>query len=132
MELMEETAILTIEYKIRKSHIQEELLLIDEHEEEFWIQRGREQWLLQGDNNTEYFHRCANGQKRKRTLFSLQNGTELIQGTDALLAHATSFYKDLFGPQQMSSARLAANVWSADECLNDTDRDELDKPFTEE
>jgi hypothetical protein len=35
MELMEETAILSIEQKIRKSHIQEELLLIYEHEEEF-------------------------------------------------------------------------------------------------
>jgi hypothetical protein len=132
MELMEETIILTIDQKIRKSHVQEELLLIYEHEEEFWRQRGREQWLLQGDNNTEFFHRCANGQKRKRMMFSLQNGTKLIQGTDDLLAHATSFYKELFGPQQMSSARLAANVWSDEECLNDADRTELDKPFTEE
>jgi hypothetical protein len=132
MELMEETIILTIDQKIRKSHIQEELLSIYEHEEEFWRQRGREQWLLQGDNNTEFFHRCANGQKRKRMMFSLQNGTKLIQGTDDLLAHATSFYKELFGPQQMSSARLAANVWSDEECLNDADRTELDKPFTEE
>jgi hypothetical protein len=73
---------------------------------------------------------CANGQKRKKMMFSLQNGTKLIHGTDALLAHATSFYKELFGPQQMSSARLATNVWSDEECLSETDRAELDKPFT--
>jgi hypothetical protein len=49
-----------------------------------------------------------------------------------LLAHATSFYKDLFSPQQMSSARMAESVWSDEECLNDTDRVEMAKPFTEE
>jgi hypothetical protein len=61
-------------------------------------------------------------------MFSLQNGTELVQGTEDLLAHATSFYKELFGPQQMSTTRLAADIWSVEECLNDSDRIELDKP----
>jgi hypothetical protein len=132
MEIMEESVTLSVDQKIRKCHIHEELLAIYEHEEEFWRQRGREQWLLQGDNNTEFFHRCANGQKRKRTMFSLQNGNEIIQGTSDLLTHATSFYKELFGPQQMSTARLAANVWSNEECLNDSDRFELDRSFTED
>jgi hypothetical protein len=65
-------------------------------------------------------------------MFSLQNGADLIQGTADLLAHATSFYKDLFGPQQMSSARLDGSVWSDAECLKDSDRAEMDKPFTKE
>jgi hypothetical protein len=71
-------------------------MLIYENEEAFWRQRGREQWLQY--HNTEFFHRCANGRKRKRTMFSLQNGTDLIQGTPVLLSHATAFYKELFGP----------------------------------
>jgi hypothetical protein len=102
LEAVEETMNLSFDQAKRKCKVQEELLLIYEKDEDFWKQRSREQWLLKGDNNTEYFHRCANGQKRKRTIFSLQNGLETVQGTPDLLAHATSFYKDLFGPQQMS------------------------------
>jgi mannosylglycoprotein endo-beta-mannosidase len=65
-------------------------------------------------------------------MFSLLNGSEQIQGTADLLAHATAFYKDLFGPQQMSHTRMRNGIWSESECLNDEDRVEMDKPFTEE
>jgi hypothetical protein len=61
----------------------------------------------------------------------LQNGLETVQGTPNLLAHATSFYKDLFGPQQMSHARLRDDSWSASECLSESDRREMDLPFSE-
>jgi hypothetical protein len=126
LEAIEETMILSFDQSKRKSKIQEELMLIYENEEAFWSQRSREQWLLKGDNNTEFFHRCANGQKRKRTIFSLQNGSVSVQGTPDLLAHATSFYKELFGPQQMSLARLRNDSWFDSECLN-----EMDLPFSE-
>jgi hypothetical protein len=67
LEAIEETMILSFDQS-KNSKIQEELMLIYENEEAFWSQRSREQWLLKGDNNTEFFHRCANGQKRKRTI----------------------------------------------------------------
>jgi hypothetical protein len=67
LEAIEETMILSFDQS-KSSKIQEELMLIYENEEAFWSQRSREQWLLKGDNNTEFFHRCANGQKRKRTI----------------------------------------------------------------
>jgi hypothetical protein len=31
------------------------------------------------------------------------------------------FYKDLFGPQHMSQARLRNDSWSASECLSETE-----------
>jgi hypothetical protein len=45
-------------------------------------------------------------------MFSLQNGPDLVQGTPNLVAHATTFYKDLFGSQQMSEARMRDDIWS--------------------
>jgi hypothetical protein len=99
LENLEECGTLSREELFRKSQIQQELMQIYELEEEYWHQRGRENWLLKGDNNTEYFHRIANGHRRQRTIFSLQNGDEVIQGTPDLLNHATAFYKNLFGPQ---------------------------------
>jgi hypothetical protein len=65
-------------------------------------------------------------------MFSLLNGSEQIQGTADLVVHATTFYKDLFGPQQMSYTRMRNGIWSESECLSDEDRAEMDKPFTEE
>ena len=34
-------------------------------EEIQWLRRGGEKWLLQGDSISNYFHKCANGRKRK-------------------------------------------------------------------
>jgi hypothetical protein len=46
---------------------------------------------LKGDNNTEFFHRIANGKKRKQTLFFLMDGDIHVVGTDNLLKHASNF-----------------------------------------
>jgi hypothetical protein len=40
-----------------------ELLRILEEEELYWHTRSNQNWLLQGDSNTEYFHRYANGKR---------------------------------------------------------------------
>jgi hypothetical protein len=39
---------------------------IYEEEELYWFSRSSEKWLLEGDNNTAYFHRVANGRRRKK------------------------------------------------------------------
>jgi hypothetical protein len=53
--------------------------------------------MLKGDNNTDCFHKVANGKKRKQTIFSLNDGDKRIVGDDDLLKHATKYYKKLFG-----------------------------------
>jgi hypothetical protein len=55
LETIEETMFLSFDQAKRKSKIQEELMILYENEEAFWSQRSREQWLLKGDNNTEFF-----------------------------------------------------------------------------
>jgi hypothetical protein len=37
-------------------HLEESLMLIYQREEDYWRQRTRVQWTLQGDANTTYFH----------------------------------------------------------------------------
>jgi hypothetical protein len=73
-----------------------EMLHILEEEELFWFKRSHKTWLLQGDNNTEFFHRVANGRKLRQTIYSLEDGLDHITGDDNLLRHATSYYKNLF------------------------------------
>ena len=102
-----------------------------ENEERFWQQRSRDNWLLKGDNNTEYFHRIANEVRRKKMIFSLKDRDNEIQGTHDLLLHATNYYKNLFGPAGGFSVRLSDDNWQAWEKLNDEDREKMGVPFTE-
>jgi mannosylglycoprotein endo-beta-mannosidase len=73
--------------------------LLDQ-EETYWVNRCHENWLLKGDNNTSYFHKIANGRKRKNNVVSLENNGELIEGDENLLKHATDYYKELFGLEE--------------------------------
>jgi mannosylglycoprotein endo-beta-mannosidase len=46
-------------------HLEDQLLLVDRMEEEYWKQRSRVRWTLEGDSCTKYFHAIANGRRRK-------------------------------------------------------------------
>lgn len=35
-------------------------------EESYWHNRSHENWFLKGDLNTSFYHKCANGSRRKR------------------------------------------------------------------
>jgi hypothetical protein len=109
-----------------------ELYHIMEEEELVWLKRSHETWLLKGDNNTEYFHRIANGKKRKQTIFHLQTEDGIMHGTDHLLQHATSYYKGLFGSADGNVFELDPDLWPAEEKVTEQENEELTKPFSEE
>jgi hypothetical protein len=46
-------------------HFEEELIHLLREEEEYWRQRGRLNWVLQGNANTAHFHAVANGRRCK-------------------------------------------------------------------
>jgi hypothetical protein len=98
LEQIEEENFLSLEEMHRKVHINTMLLDILEEEELYWVKRSHEKWLHEGDNNPEFFHKVANGRKkRENTIKSYTNGDEIIERGDDLLNHATSYYKELFG-----------------------------------
>ena len=101
-----------------------------EEEELYWYKRSHEKWLHEGDNNTEYFHRIANGRKRKSNIVSFKDGDEIIEGTPNLLKHATDFYKNLFGPESGNPFPLAEDLWDRDELVSESDNELLTGPFS--
>ena len=72
LERMEEDQILPSDALERKTFIQKEMMRLLEEEELYWHKRSNLRWLLEGDNNSEFFHRMANGKKRKKNY--LQHG----------------------------------------------------------
>lgn len=65
-------------------------------------------------------------------MHSLTNGDVVIEGTKDLLAHATSFYNEMFGPAPGNPFQLSPETWADHEMLNDEDNAFLTKPFSEE
>lgn len=99
LEELEENGPLSPELYNIKIDVSTELHDILVNEEIYWLQQSHEHWLLKGDLNTDYYHKIANGRKRKNTIHSLKAGDVEIEGTDNLIANATEYYKSLFGPR---------------------------------
>jgi hypothetical protein len=132
LESKEEYDALSSEDFIRKTEVLIELQKIYADEELFWLQRSHERWLLEGDQNTAYFHRVTNGRRRKNLIHVLKDGNVNIEGTKNLLKHATDYYKSLFGPAPGNLLHLDESLWSSDENLNENDNLDLTGPFTVE
>jgi len=55
LEQHEEEGLLTLDQMIRKAHLIHNIMKINEEEELYWFKRSHEKWLLEGDNNTDFF-----------------------------------------------------------------------------
>jgi len=111
--------------------VQKQILEILSEEELYWCKRAHSTWLLEGDNNTKFFHRVANGSKRKHIIMSLMDGDNIIEGDSDLIMHATDYYKNLFGPAPGNAFPLNVGLWENNEKVSETDNVELTKPFSE-
>jgi hypothetical protein len=96
----------------------------------FWKQRNSERWILEGDTNTAFFHRSANG-RRKTKICSLDFDQGLLSNIQDIKGHVVSFYKQLFGAPPHNGVHLSQDFWDRGECLLEEDRDVLERPFSE-
>ena len=69
-------------------HLEEQLMHHIAAEEEYWRQRGRQNWLLKGDVNTAFFHAYANGRKRKCAIFRLDTPQGVISNHYTTAPHS--------------------------------------------
>lgn len=102
-----------------------------EQEETYWLSRSHEQWLVQRDNNTSYFHKIANGRRRKNTIISFENADTTIEGDENILKHATDYYSTLFGPEERHDIHIDSDLWDELAHVTDQENTELCKPFSE-
>lgn len=127
---MEEENDLCGEAYTRKLNILVELNDMYTEEETHWHQFSSGRWLLKGDNNTGFFHKVANGRRRKNSMVSLECGSVVIEGTKNLLPHATNYYRELFGPAPGNICQIDASLWSQDENIMPEDNEYLTRPFS--
>ena len=68
-----------------------------EHEEIYWAQRGRVNWLRRGDHNTKFFNQSASARRRRNLIKKLKNNNDAwIEGNDNLKPLIFYYFQNLF------------------------------------
>ncbi|CAL9247880.1 unnamed protein product, partial [Arabidopsis halleri] len=74
-----------------------DLAIAYREEEIFWKQRSHEQWLLEGDKNTNYFHNCVKFKKMKNKIQFLidESGHQhFLEGSKGQIA--VDYFRNIF------------------------------------
>lgn len=127
-DLSDERDLMPAEWEERYN-LEENLQKILRDEELHWQRRGGERWILEGDSNTGYFHKCANGRKRKMQITFLEYEGQCLIEPQLLREHITDYYKQLFGSVELADIHLEPDMWPTAQQLSQQDREALIRPF---
>jgi hypothetical protein len=65
-------------------------------QEAFWQEKARVKWHLEGDRNTNYFHRLTNIRTSTKLITTLQDGEHVLSDQSQIAEHVVNYYKNLF------------------------------------
>jgi exonuclease III len=112
-------------------HLEDQLLLMDSLEEEYWRQRSRVRWTVLGDSCTAYFHAIANGRRRKCSIPRLVTDHGEVDEQLGLMEHVYSFYRGLMGARGEERVfSLHSDLWSGDQQIRPEENLALELTFT--
>ncbi|RVW71380.1 putative ribonuclease H protein [Vitis vinifera] len=111
---------------LRKGEL-EDLIL---REEIHWRQKARVKWVKEGDCNSKFFHKVANGRRNRKYIKSLENETGLVLNnamsiTEEILLYFEKLYANPIG----ESWSIEGLDWSP---ISEESAISLVAPFTEE
>ena len=72
--------------------------------------RAKVLMVVQGDDNTQFFHMVANGKHRKKKIIQLEQDEGTIVGHENLKAYISNYYKQLFRHPEASTVALDESV----------------------
>ena len=131
MTLRSVNSILTDNEINLKHHLKERLIFLLREEEIKWYERAKVKTLLQGDDNTRFFHLVANGKHRKQHIFRLEQEDGVIVGDIELKKYITNYYKNLFGqPDEIDISLVESRIDDIPQ-VTDAENDTLISAFTE-
>jgi hypothetical protein len=125
-----ETSILS-DNEINMNHyLKERLATLLRGEEIKWYERAKVQNLLQGDDNTHFFHLIASDKCRKQHIFRLEQEDGIIVGDNELKRYITSYYKNLFGQHVERNISLDESRIDDIPQVTENENEILISPFT--
>uniref|UniRef100_A0A453NB92 Reverse transcriptase domain-containing protein n=1 Tax=Aegilops tauschii subsp. strangulata TaxID=200361 RepID=A0A453NB92_AEGTS len=131
LDVKAETTLLSVNEHRTKSEAEQGLRALLREEELKWALHAKTLKVVQGDNNTQFFHMVANGKHRKKKIIQLEQDEGTIVGHENLKAYISNYYKSLFGPPITSTVSLDESVIDDIPQLQVAENDVLYAPFTE-
>jgi hypothetical protein len=113
-----------------KHYLKERLVTLLREEEIKWYERVKVQNLLQGDDNTRFFHLIASNKRRKQHIFILEQEDGIIVGDNELKRYITRYYKNLYGQPMESDIHLDESRIDDIPQMTNTENEILISPFT--
>ncbi|XP_019450480.1 PREDICTED: uncharacterized protein LOC109352716 [Lupinus angustifolius] len=82
---------------------QNELLHALRVEEEFWHEKSRLNWHINGDRNTSFFHKVAKIRHTTNAISMLNVGDRILEKQEDIANHVLSYFTDLFVSQNSTT-----------------------------
>ena len=77
-----------------------ELSLVRKWLDTFWRQWAKQQWILEGDRNTKFFHRVANFRRKFNVLQSICVNGVCLDDVSSMKGAIVNFYNVLYREDQ--------------------------------
>ncbi|RVW62008.1 Transposon TX1 uncharacterized 149 kDa protein [Vitis vinifera] len=111
---------------VRKGEL-EELIL---REEIHWRQKARVKWVKEGDCNSKFFHKVANGRRNRKFIKVLENKRGLVMdNSESIKEEILRYFEKLYASPSGESWRVEGLDWSP---ISRESASRLESPFTEE
>ncbi|RVW69351.1 Transposon TX1 uncharacterized 149 kDa protein [Vitis vinifera] len=111
---------------LRKGEL-EELIL---REEIHWRQKARVKWVKEGDCNSKFFHKVANGRRNRKYIKTLENERGLVlNNAESITKEILLYFEKLYANPIGESWSIEGLDWSP---ISEESAISLDAPFTEE
>ena len=105
-----ESILLNISERDIKNEAEKKLQALMREEEMKWALRAKVSKIVQGDDNTQFFHMIANGKHRKKKTIQLEQDEGTIVGHENLKLYISNFYQKLFGAPEENFVSLHEHV----------------------
>ncbi|XP_019435172.1 PREDICTED: uncharacterized protein LOC109341683 [Lupinus angustifolius] len=87
------------------------LLKVLSMEDDFWKEKSRINWHMNGDRNTNFFHKIIKIRQVSKSMTVLKDGERIISNQDELATHTLDYFTTLFAtPNELNPNLLIQNV----------------------
>ena len=99
-------------------------------EEIHWRQKVRVKWVKEGDCNSKFFHKVANGRRNRKFIKELENESGLmLNNSESIKEEILRYFEKLYTSPSGESWRVEGLDWSP---ISGESAFRLESPFTEE
>ena len=117
---------LLVQRALRKGEL-EELIL---REEIHWRQKARVKWVKEGDCNSKFFHKVANGRRNRKFIKELENENDLmLNNLESIKEEILRYFEKLYASPSGEPWRVEGLDWFP---ISGESASRLASPFTEE